>query len=78
MYYISRDSVKVKGLVAQSCSTLCHHQALFSMGFSRQDYWSELPCPSPGDLPDQGSNLGFLDCRQILYCLSHQGSPGEP
>jgi len=24
------------------------------MGFSRQDYWSELPFPSPGDLPDPG------------------------
>ena len=27
-------------------------QAPLSMGFSRQEYWSELPCPSPGDLPD--------------------------
>jgi len=24
------------------------------MGFSRQDYWSGLPCPPPGDLPDAG------------------------
>ena len=30
------------------------HQALLSMGFSRQEYWSRLPCPSPGDLPDPG------------------------
>ena len=29
-------------------------QAPLSMGFSRQEYWSELPCPSPGDLPDPG------------------------
>ena len=28
------------------------HQAPLSMGFSRQEYWSELPFPSPGDLPD--------------------------
>ena len=27
-------------------------QASLSMGLSRQEYWSELPCPSPGDLPD--------------------------
>ena len=27
------------------------HQAPLSMGFSRQEYWSGLPCPSPGDLP---------------------------
>ena len=30
------------------------HQAPLSMGFSRQEYWSELPCPPPGDLPDPG------------------------
>ena len=30
------------------------HQAPLSMGFSRQKYWSELPFPSPGDLPDPG------------------------
>ena len=28
------------------------YQASLSMGFSRQEYWSELPFPSPGDLPD--------------------------
>ena len=30
------------------------HQALLSMGFSKQEYWSGLPFPSPGDLPDPG------------------------
>ena len=30
------------------------HQASLSMGFSRQEYWSGLPCPSPGDLPNPG------------------------
>ena len=30
------------------------HQAPSSMGFSRQEYWSGLPFPSPGDLPDPG------------------------
>ena len=29
-------------------------QIPLSMGFSRQEYWSVLPCPSPGDLPDPG------------------------
>ena len=29
-------------------------QAPLSMGFSRQEYWSELPCPPPGDLPNPG------------------------
>ena len=30
------------------------HQLPLSMGFSRQEYWSGLPCPSPGDLPKPG------------------------
>ena len=30
------------------------HQALLSMEFSRQEYWSGLPFPTPGDLPDSG------------------------
>ena len=29
-----------------------------------------------GIFPTQGSNLGLLRCRKILYCLSHQGNPG--
>ena len=45
-----------------------------SMEFPRQGYWSGLPFPSPGDLPDPGSNLGLPHCSQTLYCLSHQGS----
>ena len=32
------------------------YQAPPSMGFSRQEYWSELPFPSPQDLPDLGIN----------------------
>ena len=31
------------------------HQAPLSTGFSRQEYWSGLPCPPPGDLPDPGN-----------------------
>ena len=37
------------------------HQAPLSMGFSRQEYWSGLPFPSPGDLPDPGIELGFKE-----------------
>ena len=36
------------------------HQAPLSMEFSRQGYWSGLPCPSPGDLPDSGIKLASL------------------
>ena len=46
--------------VAELCPTLCDpmgsslYQAPPSMGFSRQEYWSGLPFPSPGNLPDPG------------------------
>ena len=51
------------------CPTLCDlwtvtRQALLSMGFSRQEYWSGLPCPSPGDLPTQRLN-------SCLLCVLH-------
>ena len=39
------------------------------MGSSMQEYWSGLPCPSPGDLPDLGIEPY---CKQTLYRLSHQ------
>ena len=51
------------------------HQAPRSMGFSRQEYWSGLPFPSPGILLTQGLNPGLPQCRQTLYCLIYQGSP---
>ena len=51
----------------QSCSTdafvtpwTVAHQAPLFMGFSRQEYWSGLPCPPPRDLPDPRSNLYSL------------------
>ena len=55
--YIFFDKVKV--LVARSCLTLCDPndcspQAPLSIEFSRQEYWSGLPFPSPGDLPNSG------------------------
>ena len=47
------------GLVAKLCPILAIPwtvacQAPLSVGFSRQEYWSGLPFPSPGDLPDPG------------------------
>ena len=34
------------------------YQALLSMGYSRQEYWNGLPFPSPGDLPNPGTEPG--------------------
>ena len=42
-------------------------QASLSMEFSRQEYWSGLPFPSPGDLLNPGTELRLPHCRQILY-----------
>ena len=40
------------------------------MEFSRPEYWSGQPFPSPGIFPTQGSNPGLPHCKQILYWLS--------
>ena len=45
-------------------------QAPLSMGFSRQEYWSGLPCRPPGDLPKPGTepaNSRLCMGRQVLY-----------
>ena len=72
--------MKGKGLVAQSCLTLYDpwivaHQASLSMEFIRQGYWSELPFPLPGDLPDPGIEPGspVLQVDSILF-----EPPGKP
>ena len=69
--------------VTQSCPTLFKNpwtvasQAPLSMEFSRQEYWSEWPFPSPGNLPNQGFEFGFppLQAKSFLYCLINQESP---
>ena len=71
----SPSVVCVKSL--QSCPTLCDpmdHQPALSMGFSRQEYWSGVPCPPPGDLPDPES-LCLLHWQAGLYHKCHLGSP---
>ena len=67
---------KVKVLVAQFCLTSCTHMdcsppGSLSMGFSSQEYWSGLPFPSPGDLPDPGIEPGSPE-------LQADSLPSEP
>ena len=50
-------------------------QAPLAMGFSRQEYWSGLPFPSAGDLPNPGIEPGSPVLQATLYQLSHQESP---
>ena len=63
-FWIKANTIASQSEVAQSCLTLCDpwtvaHQAPPSMGFSRQEYWSGLPFPSPGDLPNPGIESRF-------------------
>ena len=60
--------------------TLARQASLF-MGCFRQEYYSELPLPPPGHLPNLGLNLRLLHllhCRWILYPQSHSREPPSP
>ena len=75
-------------LSLQSCPTLrslmhCSRQAPLSMGFSRQEHWSGLPCPPPGGLPDPGMEPTFLMSPAVAGGFSTTGvlqvrSPVQP
>ena len=64
---------------AQSCLTratlwtVAHHVSL-AMGFPRQDYWRGLSFPSPGNLPNQGTESTSPAWQADSLPLSHQGS----
>ena len=51
------------------------HQAALSMGFFRQEYWSGLPCPPPGDLPNPEIKHPSSALQTDSILLSHRGSP---
>ena len=63
IYKLQLHKINISSAVTHSCPTLCDlwivaYQAPPSVGFSRQEYWSGLPLPSPGDLPDPGTEPG--------------------
>ena len=65
--------------VTQSFPTLCDHwtaahQPPLSMGFSRQEYWHELPSPPPGDPPNPGIKLVSPELQVDSLPLGHWGS----
>ena len=53
-------------------------QALLSMEFSRQEYWSELPFPPPGDLSDPGMELSSLAFSALVGRFFITEPPGKP
>ena len=68
-------------LVTRLCPTVCNPMDHGTSGssvcgmFFRQESWNGLPFPPPGDLPDPGIKPQS-PALQILYLLSHRGSPG--
>ena len=68
------DSHSVVSESLQSLWTVACQAPLF-LGFFRQEYWSGLPFPLPGDLPDPGIKLGSPALQADSPPLSHQGSP---
>ena len=54
------------------------YQASLSMGFSRQEYWSGLPFPSPGDLSDPGIELGCPALEADALTSEPPGKPPQP
>ena len=68
-YVVPLVKVKVKSLFATPWTVA--HQAPLSMGFSRPGYWSGLPFPSPGDLPNPGIEPGSP-------ALQADAGPSEP
>ena len=79
----SFKNTEIKGMRAQllSCVWLfvipwtIDSQAPLSMGFPKQESWSGLPFPSPGDLPNPGIKPGAPAFQAESLPLSHQGSP---
>ena len=68
--------MKMKVKVAQSCPTLCKPHGLYSAGISPgQNTGVGSLSLLQGIFPTQGLNPGLWHCRQILYQLSHKGSP---
>ena len=51
------------------------HKAPLSMGFPRQEYWSGLPFPSPGDLPKPGIELGSPELQADSLPTEPPGKP---
>ena len=71
-YSILKVKVKLLSRVRLSATPwTVAYQVPPSMGFSRQEYWSGLPLPSPGDLPKPGIEPGSL-------ALQADSSPYEP
>ena len=80
MVIACESEVKVLLSRVQLCVTprTIAHQAPLPMGFSRQEYWSGLPCPPPGDLPDPGITPVSLRSPALAGGFFTNSTPGKP
>ena len=75
--------IVVVTIVVQSLSRVRHfvtpwtvaHQAPLSMGFPRQDYWSGLPFPAPGDLPNPRIKPVSPTLAKLFFTTEPPGKP---
>ena len=58
--------------------TVAHLQTPLSVGFSRQEYWSGLSCPPPGDLPDSRIELASPVAPAFAREYFNTKPPGKP
>ena len=80
--FLNYEYIVVVVLVAQLSPTFCNAmagscQAPLSMGFSRWEYWSGLPFPPPGDLPNPGTEPGSPALLADFLLSEIQGRPGN-
>ena len=70
IYFLIYLTAPGLAVLCVSCSVMSNSlqsQVSLSMAFPRQEYWSRLPFPPPGDLPDPGTHPSLLNCRWILF-----------
>ena len=80
----AQAGIKISSMLSlQSCPTvydpwILAHQAPLSVEFSRQEYWSRLPCPPPGHLPNPGITPTSLVAPVLQADSLLWSQPGKP
>ena len=77
IYYVLLCSFTQSGLTLSDTMDYIAHQAPLPMEFSRQEYWSRLPCPLSGDLPNPGIKPMSLASPALAGRFSTTVPPGN-
>ena len=73
MFYFSIFPITCIVMLLHCCLACSSCHVPLSVGLPRQEYWSGLPFPSPGDLPSSGIRLRLLHCQVDSLLMSHEG-----